>query len=64
MNSTTTTLTVTMTPAAQHSSENSRFTYTPNILPDKEPAVPQVQEITPSANLRSTSMHYVHWLQP
>ena len=40
--STTTTLTVTMTPAAQHSSEHSRLTYTLNRLSD------QIHEITPS----------------
>ena len=49
--STTTNLTVTMTPTAQHSSKISGFTYTPNI--DKGLAVLQTQGVTPSADLRS-----------
>ena len=53
VNSTIATLTVTMTPTAQHSSEDSSFTYTPNIVSDKGLAVPQIQGIHPSADLGS-----------
>ena len=42
-----------MTPTAQHSSEDSRFTYTPNRLSDKRPVVPQIQVTTPPADLGS-----------
>ena len=50
VNSTITALTVTKTPTVQ---QGSRFTYTPNILSNKRLAVPQIQSITPSADLGS-----------
>ena len=53
VNSTIAILTVTMTPTIQHSSEDSRFTYIPNVVSSKGLAVPQIQGITPSADLRS-----------
>ena len=49
MNSTISTLAVTMVPTVQHSSEDSRFTYTVS----KGLAGPQVQDITPSPDLGS-----------
>ena len=50
MNSTISTLTVTMVPTAQHSSKDSKFTYT---VSNKGLAVPQIQDITPSPDLGS-----------